>query len=53
MADHLLQYGDTSVRRAVPLALALLHVSDPDYSITGAFLARRHRQHAIISCLLD
>lgn len=28
--DHLLQYGDPAVRRAVPLALALLHASDPD-----------------------
>ena len=33
MTDHLLQYGDTAVRRAVPLALAMCHVSDPDYGI--------------------
>ncbi|GAG42221.1 unnamed protein product, partial [marine sediment metagenome] len=26
--DHLLQYCGTPVRRAVPLAIALLHVSD-------------------------
>jgi hypothetical protein len=26
---HMLQYGDHSVRRAVPLAIALLHISNP------------------------
>ncbi|KAJ9513655.1 hypothetical protein QJQ45_015409 [Haematococcus lacustris] len=31
--EHLLQYGDPGVRKGVPLALALLHVSSPD---TGA-----------------
>lgn len=30
--EHLLQYGDPPVRRAVPLALALLNVSAPDVS---------------------
>lgn len=28
--EHLLQYGEPPVRRAVPLGLAALHVSDPD-----------------------
>jgi 26S proteasome regulatory subunit N1 len=27
--DHVLQYGEVNVRRAVPLALALLSVSNP------------------------
>lgn len=31
--DHLLQYGDLAVRRSVPLALALLHLSQPEYAI--------------------
>ncbi|GFH09753.1 26S proteasome non-ATPase regulatory subunit 2 homolog [Haematococcus lacustris] len=31
--EHLLQYGDPGVRKGVPLALAMLHVSSPD---TGA-----------------
>lgn len=35
MADrtfqHLLQYGDLAIRRAVPLAMALIRVSDPEY----------------------
>lgn len=29
--NHLLQYGDKSVRRAVPLGIAMLHISNPDY----------------------
>eukprot|EP01024_Parvocaulis_polyphysoides_P064007 TRINITY_DN7425_c0_g2_i2.p1 TRINITY_DN7425_c0_g2~~TRINITY_DN7425_c0_g2_i2.p1 ORF type:complete len:808 (-),score=183.10 TRINITY_DN7425_c0_g2_i2:91-2514(-) len=29
MLEHILQYCDTPVRRAVPLAIALLHVADP------------------------
>lgn len=28
--EHLLQYGEPAVRRAVPLALAILHASSPD-----------------------
>lgn len=29
MIDHLLQYGNLNIRRAVPLALALLSTSNP------------------------
>jgi len=32
--DNLLQYGDITVRRAVPMAFALLCVSNPDMSVT-------------------
>uniref|UniRef100_A0A7S2S7N3 26S proteasome non-ATPase regulatory subunit 2 n=1 Tax=Mucochytrium quahogii TaxID=96639 RepID=A0A7S2S7N3_9STRA len=31
--QHLLQYGDLAVRRAVPLAMALSHISDPQYAM--------------------
>jgi 26S proteasome regulatory subunit N1 len=31
--DHLLQYGDKPIRMAIPLALALQHISLPDYSV--------------------
>eukprot|EP00602_Paraphysomonas_sp_CaronLab_P000859 CAMPEP_0185030934 /NCGR_PEP_ID=MMETSP1103-20130426/18094_1 /TAXON_ID=36769 /ORGANISM="Paraphysomonas bandaiensis, Strain Caron Lab Isolate" /LENGTH=894 /DNA_ID=CAMNT_0027566249 /DNA_START=45 /DNA_END=2729 /DNA_ORIENTATION=- len=31
--DHLLHYGGITVKRVVPLALALLYVSNPDYSV--------------------
>lgn len=41
-AEHLLQYGDASVKRAVPLALAMAHISDPDYSIVDALSKLTH-----------
>jgi len=31
--DHLLHYCEMPIKRAVPLALALLHISNPDFSI--------------------
>lgn len=31
--EHLLQYGEPAIRRAVPLALALLSVSDPKLTV--------------------
>lgn len=31
--NHWYQFGDLATRRAVPLALALLHMSDPKISI--------------------
>jgi len=40
--DHLLHYGEPSVRRAVPLALALLRVSCPDYGIADQMSRRTH-----------
>lgn len=40
--DHLLQYGDASVKRAVPLALALLHLSNPDYAIVDQLSRLSH-----------
>lgn len=42
MADHLLQYGDTAVRRVVPLALALCHISDPQYEIVDVLSKLSH-----------
>lgn len=42
MADHLLQYGDTSVRRMVPIALGLLHASEPDYAIVDTLSKLSH-----------
>ena len=32
--DHLIQYGDNSVKLAIPLGLAMLHTSDPILEIT-------------------
>ncbi|KAF0696800.1 Aste57867_12462 [Aphanomyces stellatus] len=40
--DHLLQYGEVNVRRAVPLALALLSISNPEYSLIDTLSRLTH-----------
>jgi 26S proteasome regulatory subunit N1 len=40
--DHLLQYGDIAVKRVVPLALALLHLSSPEYSVVDQLSRLSH-----------
>lgn len=40
--DHLLQYGELPVRRAVPLALALLNISNPEYTIVDTLSRLTH-----------
>jgi 26S proteasome regulatory subunit N1 len=40
--DHLLQYGEVGVRRAVPLALAMLSVSNPEYSLVDTLSRLTH-----------
>ena len=40
--DHLLHYGEPTVRRAVPLALALLRISCPDYGIVDQMSRLTH-----------
>lgn len=42
MYTHLLQYGDLSVRRAVPLALALSFASNPDYNTVDVIARLTH-----------
>lgn len=42
--QHLLQYGDLAVRRAVPLAMALSHISDPDYALIDVLSKLTHDQ---------
>ena len=32
--DHLIQYGDAAVRKACPVGLALLHISNPKLNVT-------------------
>jgi len=32
--DHLIQYGDAAVRKAAPVGLALLHISNPTLNVT-------------------
>jgi len=40
--EHLLQYAEVPIRRAVPLAIALLHVSDPEYSVADLLSKLTH-----------
>jgi len=40
--DHLLHYGEPAVRQAVPLALALLRISHPDYGIVDQMSRLTH-----------
>mmetsp|Transcript_29698 Transcript_29698/g.97120 ORF Transcript_29698/g.97120 Transcript_29698/m.97120 type:complete len:931 (-) Transcript_29698:31-2823(-) len=40
--DHLLQYGELPVRRAVPIALATLYASRPDYTVIDALSKLSH-----------
>jgi hypothetical protein len=42
LAGLAMQYGDPAVRRAVPLALAMVHVSDPAYSIVDTLSKLTH-----------
>merc|ERR1719379_3158060 len=40
--DHILQYGELPLRRAVPLALALLHVSNPKVTVVDTLSKLSH-----------
>jgi len=40
--QHLLQYGDVAVRRAVPLALAITYASNPDFNIVDVLSRLTH-----------
>jgi 26S proteasome regulatory subunit N1 len=40
--DHLLHYGGLPVKRVVPLALGLLYVSNPDYSVVDQLSRLSH-----------
>lgn len=40
--DHMLQYGDPAVRHGVPLALALLSISNPDLKVTDTLSKLSH-----------
>ena len=49
--DHLLHYGELPVKRVVPLALALLYVSNPDYSVIDQLSRLSHDQVAAAAAL--
>jgi len=40
--DHILQYGDLTLRRAVPLALGLLHISNPKVTVIDTLSKLSH-----------
>lgn len=48
-AEHLLQYGDASVKRGVPLALALAHASDPAFGIVDLLSKLSHDGDALVA----
>ncbi|GLC40481.1 hypothetical protein PLESTB_000708900 [Pleodorina starrii] len=47
--EHLLQYGDAPARRAVPLAIALLHVSNPDVLVMDTLSRLSHDQDSEVA----
>jgi 26S proteasome regulatory subunit N1 len=47
--DHLLQYGEVPVRRGVPIAIGMLHVSDPDYAVIDILSKLTHDQDAEVA----
>lgn len=47
--DHLLHYCELPVKRVVPLALALLYISHPDYSVIDQLSRLSHDQDAELS----
>merc|ERR1712072_1202952 len=47
--DNLLQYGDSSVKKAVPLALALLSMSNPAMNVTDQLSRLSHDPEAEVS----
>lgn len=47
--DHLLHYCELPIKRAVPLALAILHVSNPDYAVIDQLSRLSHDPDAELS----
>lgn len=47
--EHLLHYGELPIKRVVPLALALLFVSNPEYSVVDQFSRLSHDQDPELS----
>ncbi|GMI21186.1 hypothetical protein TeGR_g324 [Tetraparma gracilis] len=47
--DHLLHYSELPIKRAVPLALALMHVSDPEYTVVDQLSRLSHHEDEQVS----
>lgn len=53
MFEHLLQYGEPVVRRSVPLAIALAHLSNPDvYAIDTLSKLSHDQSPAVAECAI-
>jgi len=52
--DHLLQYGEPTIRKAVPLAIGLLSISNPEVTVmdTLSKLSHDHDQNVASSAIL-
>jgi len=49
MFEHLLAYGDVDTRRAVPLAMALTHLSNPEPSVVDVLGKLSHDSNAAVA----
>merc|ERR1719160_2079702 len=47
--DHILQYGELTLRRAVPLALGLLHISNPKVTVVDTLSKLSHDADADVA----
>jgi len=47
--EHLLHYGELPIRRVVPLALGLLYISNPEYSVVDQLSRLSHDQDVELS----
>merc|ERR1719162_1578883 len=47
--DHILQYGELTLRRAVPLALGLLHISNPKVTVIDTLSKLSHDNDADVA----
>jgi 26S proteasome regulatory subunit N1 len=47
--EHLLHYGELPIRKVVPLAIGLLYISNPEYSVVDQLSRLSHDQDAELS----
>ncbi len=47
--EHLIQYGELPIRRAAPVALAMLHISDPEYTVVDTLSKLSHDSDDVVS----
>jgi 26S proteasome regulatory subunit N1 len=47
--DHILQYGEVNIRRAIPIALGLLSISNPQMTVMDTLSKLSHDQDQVVS----